>query len=46
LIRRLIAAGFLEGDCAIAEGLKMQGVRLPDLDARVLLRWADRSYGF
>ena len=31
---------------AIAEGLKAQRVRLPDPDARVLLRWADRSYGF
>ena len=31
---------------AIAEGLKAQRVRLPDVDARVLLRWADRSYGF
>ncbi|KIU52643.1 hypothetical protein [Bradyrhizobium elkanii] len=30
----------------IAEGLKAQRVRLPDPDARVLLRWADRSYGF
>ena len=31
---------------AIAEGVKAQRVRLPDPDARVLLRWADRSYGF
>lgn len=31
---------------AIAEGLKNQRIRLPDPDARVLLRWADRSYGF
>ncbi|KIU54014.1 hypothetical protein [Bradyrhizobium elkanii] len=31
---------------AIAGGLKAQRVRLPDPDARVLLRWADRSYGF
>ncbi|MGY4566959.1 hypothetical protein [Bradyrhizobium sp. USDA 3256] len=31
---------------AIAEGLKAQRVRLPDPDARVLLRWADRTYGF
>jgi hypothetical protein len=31
---------------AIAEGLRAQRVRLPDPDARVLLRWADRSYGF
>lgn len=31
---------------AIADGLKAQRVRLPDADARVLLRWADRSYGF
>jgi len=31
---------------AIAEGLKAQRVRLPDPNARVLLRWADRSYGF
>jgi len=31
---------------AIAQGLKAQRVRLPDPDARVLLRWADRSYGF
>ncbi|MCC8977047.1 hypothetical protein [Bradyrhizobium brasilense] len=31
---------------AIALGLKAQRVRLPDPDARVLLRWADRTYGF
>lgn len=31
---------------AIAEGLRTQRVRLPDSDARVLLRWADRTYGF
>ena len=31
---------------AIADGLKAQRVRLPDRDARVLLRWADRAYGF
>jgi hypothetical protein len=31
---------------AIAQGLKAQRVRLPVPDARVLLRWADRSYGF
>lgn len=31
---------------AIAEGLKDQRVRLPDADAAVLLRWADRTYGF
>ncbi|MEY9365229.1 hypothetical protein ABH994_008008 [Bradyrhizobium yuanmingense] len=31
---------------AIAQGLKAQRVRLPDPDARVLLRWAGRSYGF
>lgn len=30
----------------IAEGLKAQRVRLPDPDAAVLLRWAERSYGF
>lgn len=30
----------------IAQGLKAQRVRLPDPDARVLLRWADRAYGF
>jgi hypothetical protein len=29
----------------IAKGLKAQRVRLPDPDV-VLLRWADRSYGF
>ncbi len=31
---------------AIAEGLMAQRVRLPDADARVLLRWAQQSYGF
>lgn len=31
---------------AVAEGLKAQRVRLPDSDASVLLRWAERSYGF
>lgn len=31
---------------AIARGLKAQRVRLPDPDARVLLRWADKPYGF
>ena len=31
---------------AIAEGLKAQRVRLPDADAAVLLRWAERTYGF
>lgn len=31
---------------AIAQGLKAQRVRLPDPDARVLLRWAERTYGF
>ena len=31
---------------AIAQGLKAQRARLPDPDARVLLRWAERSYGF
>ncbi|CAH1696107.1 conserved hypothetical protein [Hyphomicrobiales bacterium] len=31
---------------AIAEGLKAQRVRLPDPDAAVLLRWAERTYGF
>ena len=30
----------------IAKGLKAQRVRLPDPDAAVLLRWAERSYGF
>lgn len=30
----------------IAQGLKAQRVRLPDCDAAVLLRWADRTYGF
>jgi len=33
-------------DLAIAKGLKAQHVRLPDRDASVLLRWADRTYGF
>jgi hypothetical protein len=31
---------------AIAQGLKDQRVRLPDADAAVLQRWADRTYGF
>ncbi len=31
---------------AIADGLKAQRVRLPDADAAVLLRWAERTYGF
>lgn len=31
---------------AIADGLKAQRVRLPDPDAAVLLRWAERTYGF
>src|SRR5258708_2345895 len=31
---------------AIAAGLRGQRVRLPDRDARVLLRWADKPYGF
>lgn len=31
---------------AIAKGLRTQRVRLPDRDAAVLLRWADRTYGF
>ncbi len=31
---------------AIAEVLKAQRVRLPDADAAVLLRWAERTYGF
>ncbi|WGR90680.1 hypothetical protein MTX26_35045 (plasmid) [Bradyrhizobium sp. ISRA443] len=31
---------------AIAKGLRDQRIILPDRDARVLLRWADRSYGF
>lgn len=30
----------------IARGLREQRVVLPDRDARVLLRWAERSYGF
>lgn len=31
---------------AIARGLREARVRLPDQDAKVLLRWAERSYGF
>ena len=31
---------------AIAKALKAQRVRLPDRDERVLLRWAERPYGF
>ncbi len=31
---------------AIAKGLRAQRVRLPDRDAAVLLRWADRTSGF
>lgn len=31
---------------AIARGLKAQRVRLPDPDAAVVLRWAERTYGF
>ncbi|MGY3413115.1 hypothetical protein ACVWZV_009281 [Bradyrhizobium sp. GM5.1] len=31
---------------AIAEGLKAERVCLPDRDARVLLRGADKPYGF
>ncbi|QHP66091.1 hypothetical protein EI171_00695 (plasmid) [Bradyrhizobium sp. LCT2] len=31
---------------AIAKGLRNQRVVLPGRDARVLLRWAERSYGF
>jgi hypothetical protein len=31
---------------AVAAGLRDERVRLPDDDARVLLRWADKSYGF
>ena len=31
---------------AVAAGLREQRVRLPDRDARVLLRWADKPYGF
>lgn len=31
---------------AIAQGLTAQRVRLRDPDARVLLRWAERTYGF
>jgi hypothetical protein len=31
---------------AIAVGLRDQRVRLPDSDAQVLLRWADKPYGF
>lgn len=29
----------------MAKGLRDQRVILPDRDARVLLRWAERSYG-
>lgn len=31
---------------AIAAGLRADRIRLPDDDARVLLRWADQPYGF
>lgn len=31
---------------AIADGLKGQRIRLPGSDAAVLLRWAERTYGF
>ncbi|ULJ74464.1 hypothetical protein [Rhizobium gallicum] len=31
---------------AIAKGLRDQRVVLPDRDARVLQRWAERPYGF
>jgi hypothetical protein len=31
---------------AIADGLMTLRVRLPDPDAAVLLRWAERTYGF
>lgn len=31
---------------AIAQGLREARVRLPDQDAKVLLRWADERYGF
>jgi hypothetical protein len=31
---------------AIAVGLRAERVRLPDCDAEILLRWAERSYGF
>ena len=31
---------------AIAAGLRAQRIRVPDRDAAVLLRWADKSYGF
>ncbi len=31
---------------AIAQGLRDARVRLPDHDAKVLLRWADQRYGF
>jgi hypothetical protein len=31
---------------AIAQGLREARVRLPDHDAKVLLRWADERYGF
>ena len=30
----------------IAHGLREARVRLPDHDAKVLLRWADERYGF
>ena len=30
----------------VAAGLRERRVRLPDDDARVLLRWADKPYGF
>jgi hypothetical protein len=30
----------------VAAGLREQRVRMPDPDARVLLRWADKPYGF
>jgi hypothetical protein len=31
---------------AIAQGLRAERVRLPDRDASVLIRWADRPYSF
>jgi hypothetical protein len=31
---------------AIAQGARARRVRLPDPDERVLLRWAERPYGF
>ena len=31
---------------AIAAGQREQRARLPDRDARVLLRWVDKPYGF